>query len=79
VADREEGVLETVLADPGVAVAHLEPEHGAELVHHRGQVAGHQADLSHPQAHERFPASLAAIFCLSCSGVSRTMSSFWWA
>jgi len=79
VADRKQGVLEPVLAHARIAVADLEAEHRAEFIHHRSQVAGHQADLAHAQAHEGFPPSLPAIFCLSSSGVSRTMSSFWWA
>src|SRR5262245_56010344 len=78
VAHREQRVLEAVLADARVAMADLEAEHRAQLLHHRLEPPGDQADLPHADAaHARRSTSLAAIFCFSSSGVRRTMSSFW--
>src|SRR5690242_3857588 len=78
VADREQRVLEAVLAHTRIAMADLQAQHRAQLLHHRLEPAGHQADLPHADAvHAGRPASLAAIFRFSSSGVRRTMSSFW--
>src|SRR5262249_49630017 len=53
VADGEERVLEAVLAHARVAIADLEAERLAEVLHDGRELASHQADLPHAKVHGR--------------------------
>ncbi len=70
--DRQQRVLQSILADIGIVMTHREPHDGSDVADHRFDVGRNETDLAQPQTggHAQCPLNTAARFSTNAFAAS---------